>query len=469
MSTAEDQHQKVIDSRVGEAVARREEELRVLVMEHQLEVSAAMSKREEELLDAVKRREEEIREAWFVREKEVREEMAAAVEERMEWVRKQMEEVEDERRKLQATRDEVELKVKAMSDSNIVEKKGMFMFSNFLHISNTWFVAGRKEKTYLEEVKNVLAPLSRLTLSPDEVNATKPPMTHVKSTMFQTPLTRKVGRVPFDSAIAPLGSAMKGVVLTTTGETLATPNPTELAKLFVATPKVGMNFEKIFDDEYEEEDTEKPTPFSEDEEPEVEDYKSDPNHLPTPSKPERRPSATRLGKSSSVSTLRSASASSSSSLATVPQRSRTRRPSLIPTSQSRPQMAKEKTTRSTSRASPSPVPQTQQAISEPIVAPKLTSTSSSSSLKTRTAPVIPAQYDLLDEENLPSPFLKRTERRPATSSNGTTKEGHKKSSRSGTTSSGAHSAKKKTSEQNILRAYAAANAAKSGVDVAVKS
>lgn len=127
VSTAEEQHQKVVDGRVGDAVARREEELRVLVMEHQLEVSAAMSKREEELLDAVKRREEEIREAWFAREQEVREEMAAAVEERMEWVRKQMEEVEVERKRLQTTRDEVEIKVKAMSDSNTAEKKSTFI------------------------------------------------------------------------------------------------------------------------------------------------------------------------------------------------------------------------------------------------------------------------------------------------------------------------------------------------------
>jgi hypothetical protein len=41
-------------------------------------------------------------------------------------------------------------------------------------------------------------------------------------------------------------SDMKGVVLTTTGKMLSTPAPSELAKLFDASPKVGLNFAKIF-------------------------------------------------------------------------------------------------------------------------------------------------------------------------------------------------------------------------------
>jgi NIMA (never in mitosis gene a)-related kinase 2 len=126
LSIADEKHRELVGARVREAVARREEELRVLVMAHQQEVSAAMAKREEELLDAVKRREDEVREAWFIREKEVREEMASAVEERMEWVRKQMEEVEVERRKLEATREEVEIKVKAMSESTTAERRGAY-------------------------------------------------------------------------------------------------------------------------------------------------------------------------------------------------------------------------------------------------------------------------------------------------------------------------------------------------------
>jgi NIMA (never in mitosis gene a)-related kinase len=92
-----------------------------------------------------------------------------------------------------------------------------------------------------------------LTLAPEE-GVSKPPLSQVKLAQFQTPLNRKVGNVTFDNA--PFGSAMKGVVLTNTGELLETPSSNGFAKLFVATPKVGLNFEKIF--EYEEEQTEKP-------------------------------------------------------------------------------------------------------------------------------------------------------------------------------------------------------------------
>jgi hypothetical protein len=42
-------------------------------------------------------------------------------------------------------------------------------------------------------------------------------------------------------------SAMKGVVLTSTGEIPATPTPAELVNLFKCSPKVGLNFGKIFD------------------------------------------------------------------------------------------------------------------------------------------------------------------------------------------------------------------------------
>jgi NIMA (never in mitosis gene a)-related kinase len=40
---------------------------------------------------------------------------------------------------------------------------------------------------------------------------------------------------------------MKGVVLKSTGETLAMPSQTELVNLFKCSPKVGLNFAKIFD------------------------------------------------------------------------------------------------------------------------------------------------------------------------------------------------------------------------------
>ena len=132
ISSADERHRHVVEARIRDAVSQREEELRSLVMRHQQEVSSAMAKREEELMDAVKQREEELRLSWAQREQEIRDEMSAAVEERMEWVRKQMEEVEEERRRLDATRTELDNKMKMISDGAVVEKTGM-NFRLFYH------------------------------------------------------------------------------------------------------------------------------------------------------------------------------------------------------------------------------------------------------------------------------------------------------------------------------------------------
>lgn len=129
IASADERHRHVVEARIRDAVSQREEELRALVMRHQQEVSAAMVKREEELMEAVKRREEELRLSWAQREQEIRDEMSNAVEERMEWVRKQMEEVEEERRRLDATRTELENKMKIIGDGNAVEKTGMSLWS----------------------------------------------------------------------------------------------------------------------------------------------------------------------------------------------------------------------------------------------------------------------------------------------------------------------------------------------------
>ena len=67
-------------------------------------------------------------------------------------------------------------------------------------------------------------------------------------------------------------SAMKGVILTSTGEILATPPPTELVNLFKCSPNVGLNFGKIFD--FEEGDSGKK---------EVQDRHEDDGASPPPS------------------------------------------------------------------------------------------------------------------------------------------------------------------------------------------
>jgi NIMA (never in mitosis gene a)-related kinase 2 len=58
--------------------------------------------------------------------------------------------------------------------------------------------------------------------------------------VLQTPITRP-------AYTASLPSAMKGVILTATGETLSTPTPSEIDNLFNESPKVGLNFNKIFE------------------------------------------------------------------------------------------------------------------------------------------------------------------------------------------------------------------------------
>lgn len=132
IASADERHRHVVEARIRDAVSQREEELRASVMRHQQEVSASMAKREEELLEAIKRREEELRVAWIQREQEIRDEMSTAVEERMEWVRKQMEDVEEERRRLDATRTEVESKMKTVGDGAVVEKTGMDFSSSIM-------------------------------------------------------------------------------------------------------------------------------------------------------------------------------------------------------------------------------------------------------------------------------------------------------------------------------------------------
>ena len=413
-------------------------------------------------MEAVKRREEELRVAWVQREQEIRDEMSTAVEERMEWVRKQMEEVEEERRRFEATRAEVENKAKVISDGTVVEKTGMGLHLSCMKSLSHLHQGGRKEKTYLEEVKNVLAPLSRLAaLSPeDPPPPPKPPVSMLTRPMagFKTPLTRKVGKTPFDNDL-PLGSAMKGVVFTGSGETLSTPAPTEFANLFVATPKVGLHFEKIFDESYEEDNTQKPEEPTQDDDETSEAPSDTPNAPPTPSKPERKTpssSATKLTRSNSVATVKSAGSSSSVSRTTSTRTAstRTRRTSLIPTPPTK--------TGLTRTASAGPAVH-QRSNSEQPTPPSSKKSASSTGTLTRTksshigsTPSSPVQWDLQDEENLPSPFLKKAERerqRAATFSH--IREQPQRKTKI-TTSTGTLP-KKKASEQNILRAYAAAN------------
>jgi hypothetical protein len=108
--------QSVIDTRIREAITKREEELRVAVMKREEEVAAAMSRREEEIMEAVRKREEEIFEAWRTREEQIRVEVGEAVEERMKWAKGREDELEAERIRLDGFREELEAKVRALDE-----------------------------------------------------------------------------------------------------------------------------------------------------------------------------------------------------------------------------------------------------------------------------------------------------------------------------------------------------------------
>lgn len=312
------------------AIHAREEELRVLIQAREEEVAAANARREEEIIASVNAREKEFCDAWREREE--------AMEERIRWCQSREQDLAEEERRVNAVREEVE---ERMAEWSRTRGTGRTVKDE------------KTTKTPFEEVKNVLEPLNRLPTHPCTPG---PPKLHPRA--FPTP-----------------GSAMKGVVLTATGEILNTPAP---SALFAKTPKVVLNFAKIFDfedDENVEEDT----------------------ASPSQRRNVREATPTSLATSSATPT------SSVSSSSAKPPPTRLRRPSIT-----RPDGLKG-------------------GQSQPLPHPHLRSP-------------VPATYDLADEENLPSPFLKRTER-AASSENLAGK------------------AKKRPSSGNLLRAVAAANSA----------
>ncbi|EAU85079.2 other/NEK protein kinase [Coprinopsis cinerea okayama7 len=225
------------------AVARREQELRILVQKREEEVAAAMAKREEEIMEAVRRREAEVCEAWAKREAEVRQEVEVsikAVEERIQWISEKEAELIEEEERLEALREELEVREKRVEE--LANKKG-------------------RTKSPLEEIRNTMEP------TPQRRNYDPPPSTIKRNRVDSTPraTTKQMFPAALETPITRpsytdyLPSAMKGVVLTSTGETLATPSPNELATLFNASPKVGLNFGKIFDFGEGDDDVTSPT------------------------------------------------------------------------------------------------------------------------------------------------------------------------------------------------------------------
>ncbi|TFK62958.1 kinase-like protein [Pluteus cervinus] len=388
---------------VKTAVAHREEELRVLVTKREEEVAAAMAAREEEILDAVRKREAEVCQAWAAREAQLEAEVkkaGAEIDEKWKWLQQQEEELREEERKVEEVRDEIEGKLKKLEELSRV----------------------RKEKLPLEEVKN----LDRQAHAPEsyahfKLGVTpKPKLRNHNFPSLSTPSTRP-------NPMNQLESAMKGVVFTSTGETLSTPAPTALTKILKDSPRVGLNFTKIFDFDAEHDhgrdvhgtEGEPPSPTSRKE-----------KELKERERSKERERESFGGESSTpitsaVSTPSSSGASAASGQTGLPP-TRLRRPSVrrrsgstggsgtrpvsscLPSSSSGESTSSQSSTSTThSETKPHPEP-------KPLSHPHLGQTSGSATGKAMALPIPRShpspEYDLADEENLPSPFLKRVER-----------------------------------------------------------
>ncbi|KAI0058716.1 kinase-like protein [Artomyces pyxidatus] len=389
-----------IDVQIQQAIAHREVELRAAVLRREEEVAEAMRRREEEIMDAVRRREVEIEEAWRSREAEVREECEKELAE--QW--------KSEWEKVEKMREEVEERVKSLEAT---PKKG----------TAEHFTLWRK--TPLEEVKNILAPLAQLAketqphhLTPCRASARQP------LSAFETPANRQPGHLAF-----PMASAMKGVILTETGEPIATPTPAQLVNFFVDSPKGGLGFAKIFDFDKDEEDSGDETE----------------NRAP-PSSPSKR-----RGMSTAHSAPAVSSDSSKSQEKAVPT-TRLRRPSLRPSAQ-RPSPSQH-TLSEPSTVTSSSLTATGQSKSAASVSANSVSnamTGRPQSVRSASTPAPPV-YDLKDEENLPSPFLKKIDRERIAAT----------VPASGTSTGTSVTRVKRPSGGNLLRAVAAANSANAG-------
>ncbi|KAI0311530.1 kinase-like domain-containing protein [Amylostereum chailletii] len=356
--------QASVGTQIQQAITRREDELRTAVLCREEEVAQAMQKREEEIMDAVRRREAEIEEAWRKREVEIREECERELEER--W-KEEWEQLESARKELQESLSKLEANTAPTS---------------------------KKEKSPFEEVQNIIAA----QLADDQPT----PRVGLRRafTAYETPRNRPAKH------FQPPASVMKGVVNTNTGEVIATPTPGDLAKFFEDTPKRGLGFAQIFAPErLQEADSE--------DEHDSEHENRAPPPPPSPSKRKGVP----MPKSASTGTVSLAQDKPAPS-------TRLRRPSIRP-SASRPKLPESTESAPTASSSKSTGKQpasgtsVPSSVSDSSVAPSGTTAGRPQTTRSASSPAPPV-YDLNDEMNLPSPFLKKVERDrppPASSNN----------------------------------------------------
>jgi NIMA (never in mitosis gene a)-related kinase 2 len=245
-------------------------------------------------------------------------------------------------------------------------------------------IVGRREKNPLEEIKNIIDPVTgsenESAASKDSKRAQSPfqKMERCRSPpTLATPLSRPRNWNP--------PSAMKGVIMTATGEALSTPAPGALTTVFMNSPQVGLNFGKIFE-----------SPKDEDRDTDVEEDDDGPSPPPSPSK---RAEERQEQKKQQIIEEASEQPSVPPTRIRRPSIRTSRRPNVL----SLPSSISDGVggiVASAPAVQPKPLP-------HPHLQPAAVQ-------RIHTAPVqrVPdaPQYDFLDEENLPSPFLKRVER-----------------------------------------------------------
>ncbi|KAJ7252756.1 kinase-like domain-containing protein [Mycena haematopus] len=418
------------------AVKHREEELRVLVLKREEEVSKSMQRREDEIMEAVRRREAEVLDAWSKREQVLREEFRAVLNAELEARAQMFEEREEEvLRREAAVKEEQERFITA---KELLEEK--------IRNVEAKPTGPKKDRSPLDEVQNILSRAAHQE-TPKVTTAQRAPTRSASPfpavAQLSTPFPRTTNRL---KELFAQPSAMKGVVLTATGEVLATPSPAELSAMFDlsrrfedevgASPKVGLNFAQVFDFEDGHDGAPRTceSPLKSESEVDDEDGESD-----------AAASATSSWRTSREGSRNPDFEPSTSSTAPP---TRLRRPSIrtsarrptLPASLSDPTGLAALTpeaggSQPKNRPKPLPHPHLASTSSQPIPPP---------AVRASTAPIPRAhpapEYDLNDEENLPSPFLKRADR--AAVATGSTKR----------------PLTKRPSSGNFLRVVAAANA-----------
>ena len=313
---------------------------------------------------------------WTTREQEIRTEVMRALDDKVKWVQRREEELKAEQGEMDEARKDFEMRMKAVENKATSEDKG----SDYVLHTVQLLIVSTIDKTPLEEVKGLLAPLAQMA-EDSRLRSVQRRSQDVSlmntTTTLETPISRPSKlEVPF--------SAMKGVILTETGQPLATPTPAELAKLFVKPPKVNIEFAKIFDFDDAGENSD------------AEDGEGGIDLPPSPSIRERT--------SSEMTASASSTRDPSHSTAVPP--TRLRKPSIRGSVRRAP--LQKAMTLPVSASAPTGL--TSSSRSSKSVSSRAGSTDPCAATKAAAAIPVPKEYDLSDEENLPSPFLKRSER-----------------------------------------------------------